>query len=101
MTARVDSGNRWLRFARRNLPLLAVAAIVVVAVGFVLADRWRRGAFVFGIATLLAAGFRLCLRPEEVGVLAVRGQAFDVAALTLVGGTIVWLAVSIDPLGTG
>ncbi len=101
MTARADSGSRWSRLARRNLPLLAVSAVVLVAIGFVLADRWRRGAFVFGIATLLAAGFRLCLRPEEVGVLAVRGQAFDVAALTLVGGTIVWLAVSIDPLGTG
>lgn len=101
MTARVDSGSRWSRLARRNLPLLAVAAVVLVAIGFVLADRWRRGAFVFGIATLLAAGFRLCLRPEEVGLLAVRGQMFDVAALTTVGATIVWLAVSIDPLGTG
>lgn len=101
MTARVDSGSRWSRLARRNLPLLAVAAVLLVAIGFVLADRWRRGAFVFGIATLLAAGFRLCLRPEEVGLLAVRGQMFDVAALTTVGATIVWLAVSIDPLGTG
>lgn len=94
------SANRWLGFARRNLPLLVVGAVVLVGVGFVLADRWRRGAFVFGAATLLAAGFRLCLRPEEVGLLAVRGQSFDVAALTLVGGAIVWLAVSIDPLGT-
>lgn len=95
------SADRWLGFARRNLPLLVVAAVVLVGIGFVFADRWRRGAFVFGIATLLAAGFRLCLRPDEVGLLAVRGKPFDVAGLTLVGGTIVWLAVSIDPLGTG
>lgn len=101
MTAAAEPANRWLRFARRNLPLIVVAVIVLVAVGFVLADRWRRGAFVFGIATLVAAGFRLCFRTEEVGLLAVRGQAFDVTALTLVGGAIVWLAVSIDPLGTG
>ncbi|MFC9787596.1 DUF3017 domain-containing protein [Rhodococcus sp. NPDC127528] len=94
------TANRWVRLARRNLPLLAVAAVVLVAVIFVLAERWRRGAFVFGLATLLAAGFRLCLPEEEVGLLAVRGQAFDVAALTAVGGAIVWLAVSIDPLGT-
>lgn len=101
MPASAGAASRWLGFARRNLPLLVVSAVVLVGIGFVLADRWRRGAFVFGIATLLAAGFRLCLRPEEVGLLAVRGQAFDVTALTLVGGTIVWLAVSIDPLGTG
>lgn len=100
MTAAATT-NRWVGFARRNLPLLVVAAVVLVGIVFVLADRWRRGAFVFGIATLLAAGFRLCLRPEEVGLLAVRSQPFDVAALTLVGGTIVYLAVSIDPLGTG
>ncbi|MFD4467681.1 DUF3017 domain-containing protein [Rhodococcus sp. NPDC058505] len=101
MNASAGTPAREPGFARRNLPLLVVAAVVLVGVGFVLADRWRRGAFVFGIATLLAAGFRLCLQPEEVGLLAVRGQPFDVAALTLVGGTIVWLAVSIDPLGTG
>lgn len=99
--ARSSTSNGWLRLARRNLPLLAVLAVVLVAAVFVLADRWRRGAFVFGLATLLAAGFRLCLAPEDVGVLAVRGQRFDVAAMTTVGVAIVWLSVSIDPLGTG
>ena len=48
--------------------------MVLVAVVFVLADRWRRGAFVFGLATLLAAGFRLFLPTERVGLLAVRGR---------------------------
>lgn len=97
----MSTTNRWLRTVRRNAPLLVVLAVVLVAIGFVLADRWRRGTFVFGIATLLAAGFRLCLDPEDVGVLAVRGQGFDVAAMTAVGVAIVWLSVSIDPLGTG
>ncbi|MBP1162905.1 hypothetical protein ABIC28_000444 [Rhodococcus sp. PvR044] len=102
MTAQTSAptANRWVRFARKNLPLLAVFTVVLVAVVFVLADRWRRGAFVFGLATLLAAGFRLCLPTERVGLLAVRGQRFDVGALTAVGAAIVWLAVSIDPLGT-
>jgi hypothetical protein len=37
---------------------------------------------------------------ERVGLLAVRSKPFDVGALVAVGGAIVWLAVSIDPLGT-
>lgn len=80
--------------------MLAVLVVIVVAIGLVLADRWRRGALVFGAATLLAAAFRLMMPTERVGLLAVRSRPFDVSALVAVGGAIVWLAVSIDPLGT-
>ncbi|MBH0122332.1 MULTISPECIES: DUF3017 domain-containing protein [unclassified Rhodococcus (in: high G+C Gram-positive bacteria)] len=93
--------DRWMRFARRNLPLVAVTVVIAAAVVLVLADRWRRGAFVFGGAVILAGVLRWALAPEQVGVLAVRGKRFDVAAMLLVGGAIVALAVSIDPLGTG
>ena len=85
---------------RNNLPLMAVLVVIVGALILVLADRWRRGSFVLGIATILAAGFRLCLPENQVGLLAVRGRAFDVSALALVGGAIVFLSSSIDPLGT-
>ncbi|MEV0945931.1 DUF3017 domain-containing protein [Rhodococcus sp. NPDC049939] len=91
----------WRRFAKRNLPMIAVIVVIAVAVAFVLADRWRRGAFVFGAATLLAAAIRLVMPSDRVGLLEVRSKAFDVGALLAVGGAIVWLAVSIDPLGTG
>ena len=90
----------WGQFAKKNLPMLAVLLVIAVAVVFVLAERWRRGAFVFGAATLLAAIFRLTMPSERVGLLAVRSKPFDVGALVAVGGAIVWLAVSIDPLGT-
>lgn len=90
----------WARFAKKNLPMVAIAAVILVAIVFVLAERWRRGSFVFGVATLLAAGFRLILSDERAGLLVVRSKTFDVAALTAVGGAIVWLAISIDPLGT-
>ena len=59
-----------------------------------------RGAFVFGVATLFAAVFRLIMPSERVGLLAVRNKPFDVGALWPVGVAIVWLAASIDPLGT-
>ncbi|MGB3770852.1 MAG: DUF3017 domain-containing protein [Rhodococcus sp. (in: high G+C Gram-positive bacteria)] len=85
---------------RRSVPVVVVLLVVVVAVVLVLADRWRRGAFVFGFATLIAAALRLCLGSERVGILAVRSRAFDTLSLAAVGSAVVWLAVSIDPLGT-
>ncbi|WP_072807181.1 DUF3017 domain-containing protein [Rhodococcoides yunnanense] len=85
---------------RRNLPLILVLIVIFAALVLVLADRWRRGAFVLGIATILAAGFRMCLPENRIGLLQVRSRAFDVSALALVGGAIVFLSASIDPLGT-
>lgn len=85
---------------RKNLPLLAVLVVIAAALVLVLADRWRRGSFVLGVATIIAAGFRLCLPENRIGLLAVRSRAFDVSALALVGGAIVFLSSSIDPLGT-
>ena len=89
-----------LRFTRLNLPLLAVTLVIAAAVILVIADRWRRGAFVFGGATILAGLLRWVLDDDKVGVLAVRGKAFDVASMMVVGGIVVALAASIDPLGT-
>ena len=51
---------------RHHLPLLTVAAVLVLAVLLVANDRWRRGALVLGVATLLAAALRLCLPTERV-----------------------------------
>ena len=89
-----------LRFTRLNLPLLAVTLVIAAAVILVIADRWRRGAFVFGGATILAGLFRWVIDEDKVGVLAVRGKTFDVASMMVVGGIVVALAASIDPLGT-
>ncbi|MFC9514140.1 DUF3017 domain-containing protein [Nocardiaceae bacterium NPDC056970] len=88
------------QFVRRNWPLLAVLLVVAAAFVLVLADRWRRGALVLGGAMVLAAVLRAVLSPDRVGLLAVRGKGFDVAAMALVGATIIALAASIDPLGT-
>ncbi|WP_433613622.1 DUF3017 domain-containing protein [Prescottella agglutinans] len=80
--------------------MLAVLVVVVAAFVLVLADRWRRGALVLGGAMLLAAVLRAVVSPDQVGLLAVRGKGFDVAAMTVVGAAIIALAASIDPLGT-
>ncbi len=89
------------QFLRCHLPMVVVTLVMVVAVVFVASDRWRRGAFFFGGATLLAAAFRLCLPTAQVGLLAVRSKPFDVGALTLLGSSILFLAATINTLGVG
>jgi hypothetical protein len=91
---------RRLRWVLVQLPFLAVMTVVVVAAVFLIFDRWRRGAFVFGSAALLAALLRAMLPTSRVGLLEVRGRFADVVATTLAGVAILWLATSIDPLGT-
>lgn len=95
------TGSRWAGFLRCHLPMVVVAVVVLIAVVFVAQDRWRRGALFFGGATLIAAAFRLCLPTVRVGLLAVRSRPFDVGALTLLGGSIVFLAATINTLGVG
>ncbi|WP_460700194.1 DUF3017 domain-containing protein [Nocardia thraciensis] len=81
--------------------MLFVAAVLLVAVLFVAQDRWRRGAFVIGGATLLAAALRLTLPTVRVGLLAVRSKPFDVGAYTVLGAAIITLAATINTLGVG
>ncbi len=84
---------------RDNLPMLLIAAVMVVAVVFLAWDRWRRGTFFFGGATLLAAALRMVLPTERVGLLAVRSKPFDVIWLTVLGSAIIALAATISSLG--
>ncbi|KAA0022707.1 DUF3017 domain-containing protein [Antrihabitans cavernicola] len=101
MTADLTQTQRLTRFVRCHLPMVVVVAVIVAAVVLVLSDRWRRGAIVFGVATLLAGAFRFVLPDDQVGLLHVRSKRLDAGALFVVGTAIVWLAFSIDPLGTG
>ncbi|MUM16372.1 hypothetical protein BI330_08270 [Mycobacterium sp. CBMA 623] len=89
------------RFARQQWPILVVSAVFLVALGLVIADRWRRGALVVGIAVGVAAALRLVLSDDTAGLLVVRGKTFDVAALSTVAAAMIYLALTIDPLGTG
>jgi predicted exporter len=93
--------ERLLGYLRNQLPMLLVAVVLVVAVVFLVQDRWRRGAFVIGGAPLLASVLRLVLPEVRVGLLAVRGRPFDVATYAVLGGTIIALAATISSLGVG
>jgi hypothetical protein len=79
----------------RELPTIAVLAVVaggLVLLGF---DRWRVGSLVIGLALLLAAGLRLTLRERQAGFLVVRSRGFDAAVLLVLGFALVALANTI------
>ncbi|KAA0916973.1 DUF3017 domain-containing protein [Dietzia sp. ANT_WB102] len=86
---------------RAQWPLALVLVGVAVALGFVILERWRRGAFLLGVVALAAAVLRAVVPDERARLLGVRGRGFDVAFYAGLGVVILWLATSIDSLGTG
>lgn len=90
----------WRAVFRRQWPVLSVAGIGLVAAVLVAAGFWRRGALLIGIGVGVAAMLRLLLPEDRVGVLAVRGRTLDVATMTTLCAAVVYIAWTIDPLGT-
>lgn len=86
---------------RDQWPLALVLGGLLVALGFVMFERWRRGAFILGVVALAAAVLRGALPDARARLLGVRGKWFDVLVYTVFGGVVLWLAMSIDSLGTG
>lgn len=86
---------------RAQWPLALVLAGVAVALGFAVLERWRRGAFILGLVAMGAAVLRAVLSDERARLLRVRSKPFDVAFYVGCGAVILWLATSIDSLGTG
>ena len=84
---------------QRVLVSLFVGLLIVVAL-FIGMDRWRRGTFTLGVAMLWLASIRWVVDSDILGVLSVRSRRFDSAFCASVGALIVWLAVSVDPLGS-
>ncbi|OYL21285.1 hypothetical protein A5N45_12425 [Streptococcus pneumoniae] len=75
----------------------------IFAVGFVLAGAnfWRRGARLIGIGVGVAAVLRLVLSEERAGLLVVRSKGIDFVTTVTVAAAMVYIASTIDPLGTG
>ncbi|BCI51993.1 hypothetical protein NIIDNTM18_12710 [Mycolicibacterium litorale] len=91
-------------FARKvfagQWPILVVGLIVVAALGLVVAGYWRRGALVLAVGVGVAAALRISLTDERAGLLAVRSKAVDVVTTATVSATMLYVAWTIDPLGT-
>jgi uncharacterized membrane protein len=81
-------------------PILTVGVVLLVAFGLVVAGYWRRGALVMAIAVGIAAAMRLTLAEDRAGLLAVRSRAVDFATTASVSAAMLYIAWTIDPLGT-
>jgi hypothetical protein len=86
----------WLR---REMVLASVLVGVLVGLALVYQDRWRRGMLVVGVALALAGLARLGLPTRRVGLLAVRGRAFDTVILVLLGASVITLTSTVPYLG--
>ncbi len=81
-------------------PILTVVLFLVAAFGLVVAGYWRRGALVLAIGVGVAAAMRLALPDDRAGLLVVRSRKIDIATTATVSAALVYIALTIDPLGT-
>jgi hypothetical protein len=85
---------------RAQWPIVIVFAIFFVAFGLVVTDYWRRGTLLLGIGVGVAAALRLVLSDNKAGLLVVRARTTDVMTTALVSAIVIYIAWTIDPLGT-
>jgi Protein of unknown function (DUF3017) len=90
--ARKVFGGQW--------PILTVGMFLLAAFGLVIAGYWRRGAMVMAIGVGVAAAMRVSLSQDRVGLLAVRSRTIDFATTATVSAAMLYIAWTIDPLGT-
>ncbi|MEW5811404.1 MAG: DUF3017 domain-containing protein [Actinomycetota bacterium] len=81
-------------------PILAVGLSLLAAFLLVAAGYWRRGALVMAIGVGMASALRLTLPEDRVGLLAVRSRTVDVVTTAAVSAAMLYIAWTIDPLGT-
>jgi Protein of unknown function (DUF3017) len=85
---------------RSQWPILLVGFIFATAFVLAGANFWRRGSLLIGIGVGVAAVLRLALSEERAGLLAVRSKGTDFATTAVVGAAMIYIASTIDPLGT-
>jgi hypothetical protein len=81
-------------------PILTVGLFLLAAFGLVVAGYWRRGALVLAIGVGIAAAMRLTLSEDRAGLLVVRSRAIDFTTTATVSAAMLYIAWTIDPLGT-
>jgi xanthine/uracil permease len=88
------------RLFRLQWPMVTVVLIFVVAFTLAAANFWRRGALLIGIGVGIAAVLRLSLTEDRAGLLVLRSKGIDFATMASVAAAMVYIASTIDPLGT-
>jgi flagellin-like protein len=85
---------------RSQWPIVTVVLIFAMAFTLAAANFWRRGALLIGIGVGVAAVLRLTLTEDRAGLLVVRSKGIDFATMAIVAASMVYIAWTIDPLGT-
>jgi hypothetical protein len=85
---------------RGQWPILLVGLFFLAAFGLVIAGYWRRGALVIGIGVAVAAALRIGLTDDRAGLLVVRKKGTDFVTTATVSAAVLYIAATIDPLGT-
>jgi hypothetical protein len=88
-------------FAKSQWPIQLVGLTFVTAFVLAGANFWRRGSLLIGIGVGVAAALRLVLSDEQAGLLVVRSKGTDFVTTAAVGAAMIYIAWTIDPLGTG
>lgn len=85
---------------RAQWPILLVGLTFAAAFVLVGANFWRRGSLLIGIGVGVASVLRLLLSEERAGLLVVRSKSTDFMTTAMVGAAMIYIASTIDPLGT-
>ena len=85
---------------RPQWPIVTVMLIFVMAFSLAAANFWRRGALLIDIGVGVAAVLRLALTEDRAGLLVVRSKGIDFTTMASVAAAMVYIAWTIDPLGT-
>jgi len=85
---------------RAQWPILLVGLIFATAFLLAAANFWRRGSLLIGIGVGVAAALRLVLSEDLAGLLVVRCKGTDFVTTATVGAAMIYIASTIDPLGT-
>jgi len=88
------------KVCRGQWPILLVGVIFLTAFALVVAGYWRRGALVLGIGVAVAAALRLALSDDRAGLLVVRSKGIDLVTTATASAAVLYIAATIDPLGT-
>lgn len=87
---------RWLQYA---MIAVFVAGFTAASL-FSATEHWRRATFTLGATMLWLGIMRLSCDSKVIGLLAVRSKRFDVLFCTALGAAMMWLAYSVDSLGS-
>jgi hypothetical protein len=82
---------------RFQWPLTMVLVGLVVSLGIVAADHFRRGSVLFALVVWLAMGLRAVLSDTRAGWLAVRSRGVDLAVLGALAASLTVFSLIVPP----